>query len=63
MSILELYYSLLVGGLPPSHIATTVRSVLQTFYPSLNVDDLKLPGETCASYMRREELTTINLAH
>ena len=27
------------------------------------MDKVKLPGETCASYMRREELTTVNLAH
>ena len=24
---------------------------------------MKLPGESCASYIRREELTTVNLAH
>ena len=24
---------------------------------------MKLPGESCASYMRRQELTTVNLAH
>ena len=31
--------------------------------PSLDVDKMRLPGETCASYMRREELTIVNLAH
>ena len=62
-AIRELYYKLLADGLPPARIASTIRSVLKTFYPSLDVDKLKLPGESCASYMRREELTTVNLAH
>ena len=39
------------------------RSVLKSFLPSLDVDKLKLHGESCASYIRREELTTVNLAH
>ena len=62
-AIRELYYKLLADGLPPARIASTIRSVLKTFYPSLDVDKLKLHGESCASYMRREELTTVNLAH
>ena len=62
-AIRELYYKLLADGLPPARIANTIRSVLKTFYPSLDVHMLKLPGESCASYMRREELTTVNLAH
>ena len=63
IAIRELYYKLLADGLPPARIAGTIRSVLKTFYPSLDVDKLKLPGESCTSYMRREELTTVNLAH
>ena len=59
----QLYYKLLVDGLSPARTASTIRSLLRTFYPSLDVDKLKLPGETCASYMRREELTTVNLAY
>lgn len=62
-SIRQLYYKLLADGLSPARIASMIRSVLKTFYPSLDVDKLKLPSETCASYMRREELTTVNLAH
>lgn len=62
-AIRELYYKLLTDGLPPARIASTIRSVLKTFYPSLDVDKLKLPGESCASYMRQEELTTVNLAY
>ena len=62
-AIRELYYKLLADQLPPARIGSTIRSVLKTFFPSLHVDKLMLPGESCASYMRREELTTINLAH
>ncbi len=59
----ELYYKLLAQQLPPAKISSTIRAVLKSFLPSLDVDKLKLPGESCASYMRREELTTINVAH
>ena len=62
-AVRELYHKLLADQLPPARIASTVRTVLKSFLPSLDVDALKLPGETCASYIRREELTTINLAH
>lgn len=30
---------------------------------SLNMDELKLPHERCAGYMRREELKTVSMAH
>ena len=56
----ELCYKLLADQLPPAKIASTIKSVLKSFLPSLDVEALKLPGETCASY---EELTTVNLAH
>ena len=59
----ELCYKLLADQLPPAKIASTIKSVLKSFLPSLDVEALKLPGETCASYIRREELTTVNLAH
>ena len=62
-AVRELYYKLLSDQLPPAKISTTKKSVLKSFLPSLDVDKLKLPGESCASYMRREELTTVNLAH
>ncbi len=63
-AIRELYYTLLADQLPPAKIASMIKT---TFVPSINVDKLHLPGESCASYvsasyMRREELTTINLA-
>ena len=62
-AVRELYYKLLSDQLPPAKISTTIKSVLKSFLPSLDVDKLKLPGESCASYMRKEELTTVNLAH
>ena len=62
-AIRELYYTLLADQLPPAKIASMIKTILKTFLPSINVDKLHLPGESCASYMRREELTTINLAH
>ena len=58
-----LYYKLLSYQLPLAKISTTLKSVLKSFLPSLDVDKLKLPGESCASYMRKEELTTVNSAH
>ena len=49
--------------MPPAKIAGTIRSVLKSFLPTIDVDAVQLPGESCASYMRRQELTTVNLAH
>ena len=62
-AVRELYYTLLANQLPPAKIASIIKSILKSFMPSLRVDELQLPGESCASYMRREELTTLNLAH
>ena len=59
----ELYYQLLVDQLSPAKIGPIIKTILKSFLPSLDVDSLKLPSESCASYMRRQELTTINLAH
>ena len=61
--IRKLYYSLLADQVPVSKIANIIRSVLKCFNPSMNVDQLRLPQKTCASYMRREELGTICDAH
>ena len=58
-----LYYTLLAQQLPPAKIAPIIKSILKSFLPSLDVDSLELPAESCASYMRRHELTTLNLAH
>lgn len=46
--------------MPPAKISKTV---LKCFLPSMNTDDLVLPHERCAGYMRREELKTVSMAH
>ena len=60
---LELYYSLLGNQLPPAKIATIIRTILKCFLPSVDLNQLKLPSESCASYMRSQELTTLNMVH
>lgn len=62
-AVRELYYTLLANQLPPAKISTTIRSILKCFLPSLDLTHLQLPSESCASYMRRQELTTVSLAH
>ena len=62
-AIRELYYSLLANQIPPGKIETTIKDILSCFFPSLKLDSLQLPSESCASYMRRHELTTVSLAH
>ena len=51
-------YSLVADQLSPARIS----SVLKCFLPSLDVKNLQLPSETCASYMRGQELTTVHKA-
>lgn len=60
---IRLYYALLADQLPPAKIGPTIKTVLKCFLPSLNIERLELPKGSCALYMRREELTTVNLAH
>ena len=62
-AVRRLYYSLLADQIPPSKICTTVKMVLKCFLPNLNIDDLQLPKERCAGYMRADELATVSLAH
>ena len=62
-AVRKLYYKLLSDQLPPTKFSTIIKSVVKSFLPLLDVDKLKLPGESCVSYVRREELTTVNLAH
>ena len=61
--VLELYYSLLAEQMPPAKVSHIIKSVLECFVPSLDVECLQLPKERCAGYMRREELRTISTAH
>ena len=61
-AVRKLYYTLLSTEIPPAKIANIVRGFI-IFFPSVDVSTLKLPGETCAGYMRKEELKTISAAH
>ena len=62
-AIRELYYSLLADQMPPAKIANTIKTILKCFLPSFDLNHLQLPSESCASYMRRHELTTVSLVH
>ena len=48
---------------PASKIADVIKTVLKCLNPSLNPVELRLPKKTCAGYMHKEELKTINDAH
>ena len=61
-AVRELYYKLLADQIPPAKIESIIKSVLNCFFPTMNTDDLKLPREKCAGYMRREEMNTICMA-
>lgn len=61
--IRKLYYSLLADEIPATKVALIVRAVLRTFHPDVDVEKLPLPARSCASYMRKDELSTINNAH
>ena len=60
-NVRALYYALLSMRLPPAQIQAVVRNVLSHLLPSINTDDLRLPGKSCASYMRSQEMPTISL--
>lgn len=62
-AIRQLYYSLLANQIPPSKIKSTIKDIFKCFFPQLNVEQLCLPSESCASYIRRHKLTTLSLAH
>ena len=59
----KLYYSLLAKQVPASQCSEIVKTVLETFYPTVDVQNLPLPQKSCASYMRKEELVTVSSAH
>lgn len=60
--IRELYYSLLAMRIPPGQIKTVVTNVISCLNPSVDVDGLRLPGKSCAAYMRSQEMPTISRA-
>ena len=59
-AIRKLYYSLLSKQIPASQVADIIKTVLKTFNPSEDVENLPLPQKSCAGYMRKEELTVSN---
>ena len=61
--IRTLYYSLLASQIPPGKIRRIIKDVLIAFVPGVDVESLQLPAESCANYMRREELKTLCMAH
>lgn len=61
-SIRELYYSLLAMRIPPAQIKTVVTNVISCLNPSADIDGLRLPGKSCAAYMRSQEMPTISRA-
>ena len=50
-AIRELYYSLLANQIPPGKMKSTIKAILNCFFPSLKLDYMKLPSESYASYM------------
>lgn len=61
--IRELYYNLLALQLPPSKLESTIKTVLCTFAPNVDVTKIQLPKPSLAKNMRSFELSTINAAH
>ena len=51
-NIRELYYSLLAMHIPPAQIKTVVANVITCLNPMADMDELRLPGKSCAAYMR-----------
>lgn len=62
-NVRTLYYSLLSLRIPPRQIKSVVKNVISNLLPSVNVDELCLPGKSCAGYMRSEEMPTISNVH
>ena len=46
-----------------SKISAIIKTIVSSFNPSIDVDQLKLPGKSCVGYMRKNELKTISDAH
>ena len=59
-NVRELYYSLLAMKIPPAQIKTVISNVICHLVPSIQTDDLRLPGKSCANYMRSQEMPTIS---
>ena len=62
-NVRALYYSLLSMRVPPRQIKSVVKNVIGNLVPSVNVDEFRLPGKSCAAYMRSHEMPTISDVH
>ena len=62
-AVRKLYYDLLSQRVPPGKIASIIRSAVTNLVPSIEPTDLKLPGKSCANYMRSQEMPTVSRAH
>ena len=47
-------------NIPPAKIKTIVFNVIMHLMPNINVDNLRLPGGSCAAYMRAFEMPTLS---
>ena len=54
---------MLAKQVPASRVSDLVKSVVKCFFPDVDVSKLQLPKESCAGYMRREELYTVEMSH
>ena len=54
----ELYYSLLSLKLPPGKIKPIIQNVISHLLP--HAKSIRLPGKSCASYMRSHEMPTLS---
>ena len=61
-NVRELYYTLLAMHISPSKIRAVVTNVISHLIPSVNDSQLRLPGKSCAAYMRSQEMPTISQA-
>ncbi len=59
----NLYYQLLADQVPLVKIKSSIKAVIKCFFPCADVDNLRLPSESCANYMRQHELKTVSMIH
>ena len=62
-AIRTLYYTLLAEQVPPAKISDIIKNIVKCFFPAMDVQQLELPKERCAGYMRSEEMKTVSMAH
>ena len=58
--IREFYYSLFSMRLTPGQIKSVVQNVISHFIPSVDVESIRFPSRSCASYMSSQEMPTLS---